>query len=241
MATVAGRFNERLSRERRFFLGMAAAMVAVTFVGFAPSYYLSSVFAGPKLSLLVHIHGAVFTLWMLLYVVQTGLISAGRTDVHRVVGPAAVLVAVTMVPLGVATAIITKQVAAAAHLPPPGPPLVFPLGAILTFAVLTGWAVAMRKRVAWHKRLMLLGTLALLTTPLARLTRLSHLPLTPALGGIVLTDLILLVLVAYDLRTSGKLHAATKWGGAFFLLTQLIRIGLNMTPAWQAFAKSLTG
>lgn len=241
MATVAGRFNERLSRERRFFLGMAAAMVAITFVGFAPSYYLSTVFAGPKLSLLVHIHGAVFTLWMLLYVVQTGLISAGRTDVHRVVGPAAVLVALAMVPLGVATAIITKQVAAAAHLPPPGPPLVFPLGAILTFAVLTGWAVAMRKRAAWHKRLMLLGTLALLTTPLARVTRLSHLPLTPALGGIVLTDLILLVLVAYDLRTSGKLHAATKWGGAFFLLTQLIRIGLNMTPAWQAFAKSLTG
>ena len=241
MATVAGRVSERLSRERRFFLGVAAAMVVLTFVGFAPSYYLSTVFAGPRLSLLVHVHGVVFTLWMLLYVVQTGLIFAGRTDVHRIVGPAAVLVAAAMVPLGIATAIITKQAAAAAHLPPSGPPLVFPLGAVLTFAVLTGWAVAMRKRAAWHKRLMLLGTLALLTTPLARVTRMSHLPLTPALGGIVLTDLILLVLVAYDLRTTGKLHAATKWGGAFFLLTQVIRIVLNMTPAWQAFAKSLTG
>jgi hypothetical protein len=241
MATVAGRVHERLSRERRFFLGMAAAMVVLTFVGFAPSYYLSTVFVGPRLSLLVHIHGAVFTLWMLLYVAQTGLISAGRSDVHRVVGPMAVLVAVAMVPLGVATAIITKQAAAAAHLPPSGPPLIFPLGAILTFAVLTGWAVAMRKRAAWHKRLMLLGTLALLTTPLARVTRMSHVPLTPALGGIVLTDLILLVLVAYDLRTTGKLHAATKWGGAFFLLTQIIRIVLNMTPAWQDFAKGLTG
>jgi len=241
MATVAGRFNGRLSRERRFFLGMAAAMVAITFVGFAPSYYLSAAFAGPRLSLLVHVHGAVFTLWMLLYVVQTGLISAGRADVHRVAGPTAVLVAVAMVPLGVATAIITKQVAAAAHLPPPGPPLVFPLGAILTFAVLTGWAVAMRKRSAWHKRLMLLGTLALLTTPLARITRFTHWPIMPALGGMVLTDLILVGLVAYDLRTAGKLHAATKWGGAFFLFTQVIRILLNMTPAWLAFAKSLTG
>lgn len=241
MATVAGHVNERLSRERRFFLGMAAAMIVMTFAGFAPSYYLSGVFGGPRLSLLVHIHGAVFTLWMLLYLAQTGLISAGRADVHRIVGPVAMLVALAMVPLGVATAIITKQAAAAAHLPPSGPPLVFPLGAILTFAVLTGWAVAMRKRAAWHKRLMLLGTLALLTTPLARVTRMAHLPLTPALGGIVLTDLILLVLVAYDLRTTGKLHAATKWGGAFFLLTQFIRIVLNMTPAWQAFAKSLTG
>jgi uncharacterized membrane protein YozB (DUF420 family) len=241
VATIAGRMSGRLVAERRFFLGMAAAMVVATFVGFAPSYYLSSVFAGPRLSLLVHVHGAVFTLWMLLYVVQTGLISAGRADVHRIVGPVAILVAVAMVPLGIATAIITKQVTAAAHLPPQGPPLVFPLGAILTFAALTGWAVAMRKRAAWHKRLMLLGTLALLTTPLARVTRLSHLPITPALGGMVLTDILLLGLVAYDLRTQGKLHAATKWGGAFFLATQLIRIVLNMTPAWQAFAKGLTG
>ena len=241
MATVAGRVNERLSRERRFFLGMAAAMVVLTFAGFAPSYYLSGAFGGPRLSLLVHVHGAVFTLWMLLYAIQTGLISAGRADIHRIVGPAAVLVAEAMVPLGIATAIITKQVTAAAHLPPQGPPLIFPLGAILTFAVLTAWAVAMRKRSAWHKRLMLLGTLAILTTPLARVTRFNHLPLTPPLGGMVLTDVLLVALVAYDLRTLGRLHAATKWGGAFFLATQLVRIVLNMTPAWQAFAKSLTG
>lgn len=241
MATVAGRVSGRLSNERRFFVGMAAIMIVATFVGFAPSYYLSSVFAGPHLSMLVHVHGAVFTLWMLLYLVQTGLVSAGRTDIHRVVGPVAALVAVAMVPLGLATAVITKQVTAAAHLPPQGPPLIFPLGAILTFAVLTTWAVAMRKRSAWHKRLMLLGTLAILTTPLARVTRFTHLPLTPPLGGMILTDVLLVALVVYDLRTLGRLHAATKWGGAFFLATQLVRIVLNMTPAWQAFAKSLTG
>lgn len=241
MATVAGRVGGRLSNERRFFVGMAAIMIAATFVGFAPSYYLSSVFAGPRLSMLVHVHGAVFTLWMLLYLVQTALVSAGRTDIHRVVGPVAALVAVAMVPLGLATAIITKQVTAAAHLPPQGPPLIFPLGAILTFVVLTAWAVAMRKRSAWHKRLMLLGTLAILTTPLARVTRFTHLPWTPPLGGMILTDVLLVGLVVYDLRTLGRLHAATKWGGAFFLATQLVRIVLNMTPAWQAFAKSLTG
>lgn len=241
MATVAGRVGGRLNSERRFFVGMAVVMVVATLIGFAPSYYLSSVFGGPRLSLLVHVHGAVFTAWMLLYVVQTGLVSAGRTDVHRIVGPAAAVLAALMVPLGIATAIVTKQVAAAAHLPPQGPPLVFPLGALLTFAVLTAWAVAMRKRAAWHKRLILLGTLAILTTPLARVTRFTHLLVTPALGGMILTDVLLLGLVAYDLRTLGKLHAATKWGGAFFLATQFIRVVLNMTPAWQAFAKNLTG
>jgi len=241
MATVAGRIGRRLTDERRFFLSMAIAMVVITFVGFAPSYYLSGVFGGRPLSLLAHVHGVVFTAWMLLYLVQTGLVSAGRTDLHRVVGPVTVILGVVMVPLGVATAIITKQVAAAAHLPPPGPPIVFPLGAILTFAALVGWAVAMRKRAAWHKRLMLLGTLALLTTPLARVTRFTHLPVMPPIGGMVLTDILLLALVMYDLRTLGRLHEATKWGGAFFLVTQVARVVLNLTPAWQAFAKSLVG
>ena len=235
----AGRGNP--AGERRFFAAMAMVIAVATFVGFAPSYYLAPAFHAKPLSALLHIHGLVFTAWILLYVAQTGLISAGRADIHRIVGPVAVVLAVIMVPMGIATAIITKQVAALHHLPPQGPPLVFPLGAILTFAVLVGAGVTMRKRSAWHKRLMLLGTLAILTTPLARVTRFAQIGLTPAFGGMLLTDILLAALVAYDVRTRGNLHPATIWGGGFFLATQLIRIALNVMPAWQALAKGLTG
>lgn len=241
MATVAGRRGIGLNAERRFFAGMALVMAALTFIGFAPSYYLSGAFGGRPLSVILHVHGVVFTLWMLIYVAQTGLVSADRTDIHRLVGPFAAMLAVVMLPLGVATAIIVKQDAAVHHLPPSGPPLIFPLGAIVTFAVLVAAAVAMRKRSAWHKRLMLLGTMAILTTPLARITRMMHLPLTPAQGGMLLTDVLLLALVANDLRARGRVHPATLWGGGFFLATQVIRIVLNVTPAWLAFAKGLTG
>lgn len=241
MATLAEPAPTRLSGERRFFGAMALIMVAATFVGFAPSYYLAPAFGAKPLSTLLHVHGVVFTLWMLLYLAQTGLVSAGRADIHRLIGPAGLALAVVMVPLGVATAIITKQVAAANHLPPSGPPLIFPLGAILTFAALVGAGIALRKRSAWHKRLMLLGTAAILTTPLARITRFSHLGLMPAFGGMILSDFVLIGLAAYDFRTKGRLHPATLWGGGFFLATQGVRILLNMTPAWQAFAKGLTG
>ena len=241
MATLAERPRARPNNERRFFAAMAIVIAAATFIGFAPSYYLAPAFHAKPLSVLLHVHGVAFTAWILLYVVQTTLISAGRPDIHRIVGPAGVLLAVVMVPLGVATAIITKQVAAANHLPPSGPPLVFPLGAILTFAALVGAGVAMRKRAAWHKRLMLLGTAAILTTPLARITRFTHIGLTPAFGGMILSDVLLAALAIYDVRTKGRLHPATLWGGGFFLATQLLRIGLNATPAWQAFARSLTG
>jgi hypothetical protein len=241
MATVANRGPTRLSSERRFFAAMAIIIAVATFAGFAPSYYLAPMFGAKPLSILLHIHGMVFTAWILVYVAQTALIAARRTDIHRIVGPLAVVLAIVMVPLGIATAIVTKQVAAAAHLPPQGPPLIFPLGAIVTFAVLVGAGTAMRNRAAWHKRLMLLGTAAILTTPLARVTRILQLGMTPAIGGIVFTDILLGALVVYDIRTRGRLHAATAWGGAFFLATQALRILLNMTPAWQGFAKSITG
>ena len=241
MATLANPVPIRVTDERKFFAAMALIMVAATFVGFAPTYYLAPAFGAKPISMLLHVHGVVFTLWMLLYLVQTGLISARRADIHRLVGPAGLTLAIVMVPLGVATAIITKQVAAANHLPPPGPPLIFPIGAILTFGALVGAGIAMRGRAAWHKRLMLLGTAAVVTTPLARITKYSHLGLMPPYGGMILSDLLLIGLVAYDLRTKGRLHPATLWGGGFFLGTQLLRILLNMTPAWQVFAKGLTG
>jgi len=227
--------------ERRFFAAMAVVMSVATFVGFAPSYYLAPMFSAKPLSALLHIHGVIFTAWIVLYVAQTVLISAGRADIHRIVGYAAVVLAGVMVPLGIATAIITKRVAFAHHFPPQGPPLIFPLGAILTFAALVGAGVALRKQSAWHKRLMLLGTAAILTTPLARITRFTHIGLTPALGGMILTDILLAALIFHDVRTRGRLHPATIWGGGFFLATQVLRLALNATPAWQAFAKGLTG
>ena len=241
MTTLAERAGFRWNSERLFFAAAAFVIAAATFVGFAPSYYLAPMYGAKPLSTLLHVHGVVFTAWIVLYVVQTGLISARRTDIHRIVGPVTVALAVAMVPLGIATAIITKQAAAAHHAPPQGPPLVFPLGAILTFAILVGAGVAMRKRPAWHKRLMLLGTAAILTTPLARITRFTHIGLTPALGGMILTDLLLVALASYDMRSRGRLHPATRWGGGVFLATQALRIALNMTPAWQLFAKSITG
>ena len=88
---------------------------------------------------------------------------------------------------------------------------------------------------------MLLGTVAILTTPLARITRFTHIGLTPALGGMVLTDVLLVALGIWDVRSRGRLHPATIWGGGFFLATQALRVALNISPMWQAFSKSMIG
>ncbi|HYC33589.1 MAG TPA: hypothetical protein VEB59_14970, partial [Gemmatimonadales bacterium] len=84
--TLDARVRAR-TRDHRFFTAMAVTAALIVFVGFAPSYYLRSYFgAGREPSALVHLHGVLSTAWILLFVVQTSLVGAGRTDLHRRLG-----------------------------------------------------------------------------------------------------------------------------------------------------------
>jgi hypothetical protein len=67
---------------------MALLMLVTVFVGFAPSYYLAGLFRAALASPIIHVHGALFSCWILLRVTQTSLVSAGRGDVHRRLGMA---------------------------------------------------------------------------------------------------------------------------------------------------------
>jgi hypothetical protein len=100
MATgVIGHPGDRRS-DNLFFSGMAVIILASVFMGFAPTYYLAGVFKAPLPNLLVHIHGAVFSCGILLLIVQTSLVAAGRVDVHRRLGLLGFGLACLMVVLG---------------------------------------------------------------------------------------------------------------------------------------------
>ena len=62
-----------------FFSCMAGLILATVFLGFARTYYLAGIFHAPLPSLIIHLHGAAFTCWILLLVTQTSLVAAGRT------------------------------------------------------------------------------------------------------------------------------------------------------------------
>ncbi|HET9307437.1 MAG TPA: hypothetical protein VFO46_15545, partial [Candidatus Sulfotelmatobacter sp.] len=54
-----------------FFSTMSLLMLATVFLGFARTYYLAGIFQAPLPSLIVHLHGAAFSCWILLLVTQT--------------------------------------------------------------------------------------------------------------------------------------------------------------------------
>jgi hypothetical protein len=58
-----------------FFSAMALLILTTVFVGFARTYFLAGIFRAPLPSLVVHIHGAVFSSWILFLIAQISLVS----------------------------------------------------------------------------------------------------------------------------------------------------------------------
>lgn len=225
--------------ERRFYGLAALAAALIAFAGFARTYYLKDVFGSPQLPGLVHLHGIVMTAWIVLFAVQAGLVAARRVDLHRKLGIAGAALAALVVIVGVATAIE----AARRGVSPGPPPLVFlaiPLGGVLVFGLLVGAAIANRRRGDWHKRLMLVGALSILTPAIARIP-------VDALhaGGIIaffaITDLLVIACVAWDAARNRRLHPAFAWGGLFLVLSQAGTLAVAQSAAWQPVARWLVG
>ena len=226
----------QLTGERRFFLAMAAALAICTFAGFARSYYLMSFTGARSLAPLVHLHGALFTAWVLLFGFQASLISARRTDIHVVTGTIGIVLAITMVMLGVVVAVTRSQ-------PPPiftrEQFLIFPFIAIGLFALFVALAFANRHRPDYHKRFMLLATINVVFPAMARMTAL--LPFLPrgVLGAMIIANLFLAALVLFDLRSLGRLHPVTIWGGALTLICEPLRFAIARSAWWPDVARSL--
>ena len=56
--------------ERVFYSGMAVLLCVCVYIGFSPTYFQAGMLRAPLPSPILHVHGAVFTLWMLLFLVQ---------------------------------------------------------------------------------------------------------------------------------------------------------------------------
>jgi hypothetical protein len=217
--------------DRRFFGGMALLAGVTVFAGFARSYYLKDFFGTPPLTRLVHLHGLLFTAWILLFVTQTSLIAVRRVDLHRRLGVLGAILAATMVPVGYVVAI---EAARLGRTPGP-PPLIFlaiPLGAIVTFAVLAAAGLLLRRRSAAHKRLMLLATIALIAPAIARMPFVGARPPVT----MTLTSLFVVACLVYDRVVRGRVHPAFLWGGLFLVLSFPLRLIVGYSDGWAAFA-----
>jgi len=230
--------------DRVFFGGMGLLLAAIAVAGFAPTFYLRSWFGAPptvggatELTPLAQIHGAIFTAWMVLFIVQTSLIASRRVRMHRRLGIGGAVLAVMMIVVGWMTAISAARRGAT---PPGADPLVFlvvPLFDLALFAVFITAALVRRRDKEAHKRLMLLAYISIIAAGVARLP--GILPYGPfVFFGIAYS--VALVGVAYDQWSRGRIHRVYYWGIPLLIVLVPGRLMLSSTTAWRSFAEFVT-
>jgi uncharacterized membrane protein YozB (DUF420 family) len=219
-------------------------MAVTVFVGFAPTFYLRFYFHAPtpsgatSLTQLAQLHGALFSSWVVLFIVQTSLVAKHNVAMHRQLGIAGAVLAAVMTVVGVTTAI---KAAARGAVPPGADPLGFlaiPIGDMLMFSIFVASAFFWRRNREAHKRLMLLAYISIVAAATARLP--GVLPLGP-LWFYGLAFIFLLIAVVYDLGSRHRVHNAYIWGGALLVASVPLRLTVSGTGTWRAIAQFLVG
>ncbi len=207
-------------RDHRFFFWLAIAMATTIFLGFSMQWAMGrSTFAAPAI---VHVHAAIFFGWTIFYVIQNWLVASRSVALHRRLGWLGLGWAIVVVLLGIYMTVMMVRRGAVPFFFLPSYFLFMNTLSVLCFGILVGAAIWLRRRTAWHNRLMACA-MAALTGP--AWGRLLPMPLMIPWAGWGVFAAVMLFPVAgliADRRTRGAVHPGWWWGIAALAATQLL-------------------
>jgi hypothetical protein len=225
-------------RDPRFYLLASAFIAIITFAGFARSYYLRGVFHSQALTLFLHIHGAVMTGWIVLFLLQSLLIATHRVRLHQRLGLFGVLLAALVVILGMTATIHAAAREVRGHtefVPLQLSVLALETTQLSLFAWFVGTAIWLRRKADIHKRFLLLATLCMLPNPEVRMLPFIH----SNLVILFLWSAAVFSFVAIDAVRAANVHIPFLRGAVIAnLLLYSAYLG-STTNAWKHFASQL--
>lgn len=208
-------------------------MAAVIIAGFSRTVP-DDFTAGSKFPLLLAIHGAVFTLWIVLFVAQPAIVARGSLKLHRRIGWIGAILAFAMLVMGLAATLYAIRFNAVPSFFPPPLFLVMNTIGIVVFGGLVAAGVMLRKKAEWHKRLMLCATISILGPGLGRLLPMDSFGRA---APIVMFAAILAFGLAgpiYDLIIRRRVHPAYIWGVSTIVVSMVATGPLAFTAAASA-------
>jgi len=165
VAVAGSRAISREKMERWFYLLSSVVFLVIVALGFQQFYLHGRAVGGapitPQITALVFLHGIAMSSWIILLIVQSGLIVRGNRKLHMSLGVGGAVLAGLLVLLGVATAVTSvhynpdgyKEIWGARRF------LSFMLVNITGFGILAGIGIKYKQRPEIHRPMMLLATL----------------------------------------------------------------------------------
>jgi hypothetical protein len=220
----------------RFYVGLAALMVAMVLVGFWPSYFGPLLRGNVSRPLVIQVHGIIFVGWMALLVAQVVLVARGRVDLHRRIGRLGIVYGCIVVAMG----IVAGPAASVIHIragewtrDEGAGFLLTTFGDMLLFGGFFGAAIAYRRRPEIHKRLMVAATVALLFAAVGRMQFIA----SRALAGVIWLS-PMFVGMAYDGIARRRVHPVYLIATAVLFLVGM-RVLFTQSGIWLAISRPI--
>jgi FtsH-binding integral membrane protein len=214
--------------DRYFYLFLSLVVAGIVVAGFSRTVDRGLFHAAPPRPVLLWIHGAAFSGWVVLFIVQSALVRVRKVSVHRTLGWFGAVLGAMMVTLGAVVAVVMGRFdALQLHQGDPAF-LSIPFFDMMAFGTLFGLAILWRGKPDWHRRFMVLATCGLLDAAFGRFDYLFN-------HGLFLlcVDAVMLLGVARDLLVDRRVHKVYLWGIPVLVVGQNVALYLwRGAPGW---------
>jgi hypothetical protein len=222
------------SRKSPFFTLLGIIMLALAIAGFWPQYFsaiLGRPLGGNAQFWMIHLHAALFLLWLLAYTSQAALVLTGRTRAHRKLGPwiAGYGFAIALVGLYAGGLLFHRFAVLENDFETAAAIVFFPLVDMVYFAGFLAAGAVWRNRPVLHKRAMFLATFSMAIVGAGRLVDRMGVESEIAWQALILAPLLLAL--AYDAVVWRKLYAVMAVG----LVLHLARLSADPFTASEAW------
>jgi hypothetical protein len=210
--------------------------------GFALDFsrYMSEI---PPPPIILHVHGAIYAIWLVLVSAQIFLVQTGHIRLHMRLGWATAIVSAAMVPLGLVAAMV-DQARQAGH-PDYAPQfLALEFEEMLAFSTFIIAGLLSRRNLAEHKRWMILSAIAISDAGFGRIWQMGIKHTLPGAFGWWLQyfwgiTLLLIAMLVWDWFRHKRIMGPVVWGAAVLWGGQIATTVLNFTPAWKSLMVEL--
>lgn len=214
---------------RYFYFCMALVMVVLVLLGFSRTVDASLFHANPPRPLLLWVHGAAFSAWVVFFIVQSALVRVRKVSVHRFIGWFGAGLATVMIALGFTIAVVMARFDfAVLHETDTDAFLSIPFAAMIAFGTCVAIAIYWRKRPEYHRRLLFIASCTLMDAPLDRFDFMFYNNLAYAT-----LDLLIVLGMVRDWEVDGRIHKVYLYALPLLIALQSLAMYLwKLNPEW---------
>jgi hypothetical protein len=232
-------FSRRLL-ETYFYFGMSLLIALTVVYGFSRTVEKNLIHPSVPRPAFLYVHVAVFTGWLVFFILQSALVRSGHVKFHQRIGWYGLVHGIAIPLVGVPIAVIMGRFHLhVLHDTETVADLAFPLWDMVAFSIPFALAVYWRKRPEFHRRLMLMATCALTAAAFGRFPP-QILPPVIFYAGV---DVLILLGVFRDLVVERRVHRVYAIGLPLLLIAQIVvtYAAASPLPFWVKIARAIVG